>query len=105
MPVGFKFTTPFKKTTPAVQHCKYHRKRASSLLRVGPRPQVYPFEPFQFLEKPLRISFAEGIQLLREAGVDETQQGAFDDLSTVNEKILGDVVKQKFGTDFFIMDK
>jgi len=67
--------------------------------------QVYPFEPFQFLEKPLRISFAEGIQLLREAGVDETQQGAFDDLSTVNEKILGDVVKQKFGTDFFIMDK
>merc|ERR1719224_158692 len=51
------------------------------------------------------MTFAEGIALLREAGVDASQQGDFDDLSTVNEKILGDVVKKKFGTDFFIMDK
>mmetsp|Transcript_11069 Transcript_11069/g.33042 ORF Transcript_11069/g.33042 Transcript_11069/m.33042 type:complete len:590 (-) Transcript_11069:34-1803(-) len=67
--------------------------------------QVYPFEEFKFLEAPLRMTFAEGIALLREAGVDASQQGDFDDLSTVNEKILGDVVKKKFGTDFFIMDK
>mmetsp|Transcript_7990 Transcript_7990/g.12163 ORF Transcript_7990/g.12163 Transcript_7990/m.12163 type:complete len:600 (-) Transcript_7990:107-1906(-) len=68
--------------------------------------QVYPFEPFLFLKDgPLRISFAEGIQLLREYGITEEQQGAFDDLSTENEKILGDIVKQKFCTDFFIMDK
>jgi aspartyl-tRNA synthetase len=67
--------------------------------------QVYPFKPFKFLDKPLRISFAEGIQLLRDAGVTEEQQGAFDDLSTVNEKILGDLVLEKYDTDFYIMDK
>ena len=67
--------------------------------------QVYPFQPFKFLDKPLRISFAEGIALLREAGVTEEQQGAFDDLSTVNEKILGDLILEKYDTDFYIMDK
>ncbi|KAH8061812.1 hypothetical protein JL722_3766 [Aureococcus anophagefferens] len=67
--------------------------------------QVYPFEPFKFLPKALRISFAEGIELLRAAGVTEEMQGSFDDLSTENEKTLGDIVKAKYGTDFFIMDK
>ena len=46
-----------------------------------------------------------GIALLREAGVTEEQQGAFDDLSTVNEKILGDLILEKYDTDFYIMDK
>ena len=67
--------------------------------------QVYPFEPFKFLPKALRISFAEGIELLRGAGVTEEMQGSFDDLSTEHEKTLGDIVKAKYGTDFFIMDK
>ena len=67
--------------------------------------QTYPFEPFQFLEPSLRITFAEGIALLREAGVTEEEQGEFDDLSTAVEKKLGNIVKEKFGTDFFMMDK
>ncbi|KAJ8599502.1 hypothetical protein CTAYLR_007313 [Chrysophaeum taylorii] len=67
--------------------------------------QVYPFEPFKHLPKPLRISFAEGIQLLRDAGVTDDMQGDFDDLSTENEKKLGNVVLEKYGTDYFIMDK
>jgi len=67
--------------------------------------QVYPFEPFKVLPKTLRISFAEGIAILREDGVTEEMQGSFDDLSTVHEKRLGDLVLQKYGTDFFIMDK
>jgi aspartyl-tRNA synthetase len=32
-------------------------------------------------------------------------QGDYDDLSTENEKKLGDIVKEKYGTEFFIMDK
>jgi len=32
-------------------------------------------------------------------------QGEFDDLSTVNEKTLGDIVLKKYNTDFFMMDK
>lgn len=31
------------------------------------------------------------------------QIGEFDDLSTENEKKLGKIVKEKFGTDFYIM--
>lgn len=32
-------------------------------------------------------------------------QDDYDDLSTENEKKLGDIVKEKYKTDFFIMDK
>ena len=68
--------------------------------------QVYPFEPFLYLkEAALRLTFAEGIALLREAGVGPEKQGDFDDLSTENEKLLGDIVLDKYKTDFFIMDK
>lgn len=40
--------------------------------------------------------------MLREAGV---ETGDFDDLSTPNEKFLGKLVKEKYHTDFYIMDK
>ena len=62
--------------------------------------QQYPFEPLVW--KATRISFAEGIALLRESGV---EIGEMEDLSTENEKKLGQLVKQKFATDFFIMYK
>ena len=32
-------------------------------------------------------------------------QDDYEDLSTLNEKKLGDIVKEKYGTDFFFMDK
>jgi len=65
----------------------------------------HPFEPLTFLKPALRITFAEGIALLREAGVTEEEQGSYDDLSTPVEKKLGKLVKEKYGTDFFMMDK
>ena len=34
-----------------------------------------------------------------------TQMGELDDLSTENERKLGKLVKERFGTDFFIMYK
>lgn len=64
--------------------------------------QVYPFKPFRFLKKALRITFAEGIAMLHAAGV---EAGDYDDLSTENEKKLGDLVAEKYQTDYFIMDK
>jgi len=67
--------------------------------------QVYPFEPLKYHRPTFRITFAEGIQLLREAGVTEEEQGTFDDLSTPNEKLLGDIVAAKYGTDFYMMDE
>jgi L-ribulose-5-phosphate 3-epimerase UlaE len=32
--------------------------------------EQFPFEPLQFLPKSLRLTFAEGIQMLQEAGYD-----------------------------------
>ncbi|PAA73375.1 hypothetical protein BOX15_Mlig029278g2 [Macrostomum lignano] len=62
----------------------------------------YPAEPFEFLEPTLRLEFPEAVRMLREAGA---EQGDFDDLSTPNEKLLGRLVKAKYKTDFYILDK
>jgi nondiscriminating aspartyl-tRNA synthetase len=62
----------------------------------------YPSEPFIFNEKPLILHFAEGVKILREAGI---QQGDEDDLSTANEKMLGKIVREKYQTDFYVLDK
>jgi len=62
----------------------------------------HPFEPIKYLRPSLRLEFAEGIQMLKEAGVDADPEG---DLETEHEKILGKLVKEKYDTDFFILDK
>ncbi|GAA5810585.1 Aspartate--tRNA ligase, cytoplasmic [Mucor flavus] len=62
----------------------------------------YEFEDFEFLPKTLRLHFSEGVKMLREAGV---EVGDFDDLSTANEKFLGKLVKEKYHTDFYVLDK
>jgi len=63
----------------------------------------HPFEPLQYSRPSLRISYAEGIKLLQDAGVENVDP--MGDLNTENEKKLGAIVKEKYGTDFFIMDK
>ncbi|XP_074602609.1 aspartyl-tRNA synthetase [Brevipalpus obovatus] len=62
----------------------------------------YPAEHFKFLEPSLRLEFPEAVTMLREAGV---EMGDEDDLTTANEKLLGKLVRQKYETDFFILDK
>ena len=47
----------------------------------------YPAEPFKFLDPPLKLEYAEGVQMLREAGVEMDDE---EDLSTPNEKLLGE---------------
>ena len=64
--------------------------------------QQFPCEPFKFLDPPLRLEFPEGVEMLREAGV---EIGDEDDLSTPAEKLLGRLVKAKYDTDFYILDK
>ena len=46
----------------------------------------FPSEPFRFLDPPLRLEYAEGVAMLREAGVEMDDE---EDLSTPNEKLLG----------------
>jgi len=62
----------------------------------------FPCEPFKFLEPSLVLTFPEAVQMLRENGV---EIGDEDDLSTPDEKFLGKLVKAKYDTDFFILDK
>uniref|UniRef100_A0AC35UF61 Aspartate--tRNA ligase, cytoplasmic n=1 Tax=Rhabditophanes sp. KR3021 TaxID=114890 RepID=A0AC35UF61_9BILA len=62
----------------------------------------YPSEPFKFSDKPLILQFHEGVAMLRAAGI---ETGDEEDLSTPNEKLLGRLVKEKYDTDFYILDK
>jgi len=62
----------------------------------------FPSSPFRYLTPPLVLTFKEGVNMLRAAGVTMEDD---EDLSTPNEKLLGQLVKAKYGTDFFILDK
>lgn len=62
----------------------------------------FPAEDFKFLDPPLRLEWPEGIKMLRDAGVEIDDLA---DLSTPNEKFLGRLVKEKYDTDFYILDK
>ncbi|OLY82260.1 Aspartate-tRNA ligase, cytoplasmic [Smittium mucronatum] len=62
----------------------------------------YPFEPIRYSEKPLRLEFKDAVALLREAGIEVDD---YEDLSTANERILGSLVSEKYGTDFYMLDK
>ncbi|KAI4224063.1 MAG: hypothetical protein L6R36_004945 [Xanthoria steineri] len=49
-----------------------------------------------------RLTFAEAVKLLNEAGI---EAGEFDDLSTPQEKALGRIMREKYSTDFYTIDK
>lgn len=63
----------------------------------------FPFiEPMLFTEEPLFLTFPEAVKLLNDAGV---PQEPLDDFSTENEKALGQIVKQKYNTEFYIVHR
>jgi len=62
----------------------------------------FPAEPFKFLEPSLVLNYKDGVDMLKKAGVEMEDD---EDLSTPNEKLLGRLVKAKYDTDFFILDK
>lgn len=62
----------------------------------------YNSEPFQYCEPSLRLEYSEGVRILNENGI---QMNDDEDLTTANEKLLGKIVKQKYGTDFYMLDK
>jgi nondiscriminating aspartyl-tRNA synthetase len=79
---------------------------------IGLVSELFPVEPFKFCKPSLRLTYAEGCQLLADYTLTEsdiargcTSQSPEEDLSTPNEKLLGRIVKAKYGTDFFMMDE
>ncbi|XP_016442223.1 aspartate--tRNA ligase 2, cytoplasmic [Nicotiana tabacum] len=65
----------------------------------------YPFEPLKYFrgdKKTLRLTFEEGVQMLKEAGI---EVDPFGDLNTESERKLGQLVAKKYGTEFYILHK
>ena len=62
--------------------------------------QQYPFDPFVCKTPVVKLHFKEGVEMLNKAGI---EQGALEDLSTESEKALGRIVKEKHGTDFYML--
>ncbi|KAK4277106.1 hypothetical protein QN277_015156 [Acacia crassicarpa] len=62
----------------------------------------YPFEPLKYLRQTLRLTFEEGVQMLKDAGVEVDPLG---DLNTESERKLGQIVLEKYGTEFYILHR
>ncbi|KAH9330030.1 hypothetical protein KI387_002138, partial [Taxus chinensis] len=55
-----------------------------------------------YLKKTLRLTFAEGVQMLKDAGKEVDPLG---DLNTETERRLGQLVREKYDTDFYILHR
>jgi aspartyl-tRNA synthetase len=69
---------------------------------------VYPSEEFLLPEpgKEVRLTFAEGQALLRSEGPPEFANVLDEeDMSTPQEKALGALIRKKYNTDFYVLDK
>ncbi|CCE79254.1 Piso0_001306 [Millerozyma farinosa CBS 7064] len=64
----------------------------------------FPVEDFKLPKdgKIIKLEYKDAVAMLREAG---KEIGDFEDLSTENEKFLGKLVRDKYDTDFYILDK
>jgi aspartyl-tRNA synthetase len=62
----------------------------------------YPCPEFQFASEPLILEYSTGVAMLRAAGVEMED---YEDLSTEKERRLGQLVKDKYNTDFYVLDK
>ncbi|KAF9886646.1 hypothetical protein FE257_011286 [Aspergillus nanangensis] len=70
--------------------------------------QQFPSEDVVWLEKTPIIRFSEGIQLLNDSGWRDEHGNLLrddDDLHTRDEIRLGELIKEKYGTDYYIIDK
>ncbi len=51
---------------------------------------------------PVIISFLDGVKLLTDAGYVQAND---QDISTENERLLGGIMKEKYGSDLFVLEK
>lgn len=68
----------------------------------------FPSSDLQWLEQTLVLPFSEGVRMLREAGYreeDGSEPSEFEDLATRGEIFLGKLVKEKYHTDYYVLDK
>jgi nondiscriminating aspartyl-tRNA synthetase len=65
--------------------------------------EQYESEPVMFTDEPCVMHWPEAMDILRAQGFDVGE--GLDDLTGAMELALGAVVKEKYATDFFILDK
>ncbi|RSM20490.1 hypothetical protein BHE90_003826 [Fusarium euwallaceae] len=61
----------------------------------------WPSGEFKWLDETPIIPFSEGLQMLRDDGRDVEEE----DLSTPDEIRLGQLVREKYNTDYYVLDK
>lgn len=86
------FKNLYKKYRPEIETLKHH----------------FPHEDLVWPDETVRITFAEGAKMLNESGWkndDGEPQSEYEDLSTRAERELGRLVKEKYKTDYYILDK
>lgn len=68
----------------------------------------FPHDDLVFPEETVVLQYSEGVKLLREAGwkkSDGQEVQDDEDLDTPSERRLGQIVKDKYKTDYYILDK
>lgn len=67
--------------------------------------EQYPFEPIVYKvgERNLRLTYAEALDMLRADGLEIEDD--LHDIDTEEEKRLGRIIKEKYGVDFYCVDK
>ncbi|KAG9031875.1 hypothetical protein FRB95_002148 [Tulasnella sp. JGI-2019a] len=63
----------------------------------------FPSDNLVWLEETPIIPFKDGIKLLKDSGWEDCDEN--DDLNTKSEIRLGELVKEKYKTDYYILDK
>jgi aspartyl/asparaginyl-tRNA synthetase len=68
----------------------------------------FPHEDLVWLEEKPRIPFKEGVQMLADSGWKDENgypPSPYEDLHTRDEIRLGELVKEKYHTDYYIVDR
>jgi len=67
----------------------------------------YSFEPIKYTKDPLILDFVEGCKWLESTGlnVKKDKDGIYEDFDLHTEKALGNLVKEKYDSDFYILKR
>jgi aspartyl-tRNA synthetase len=63
----------------------------------------YPFTPLRYSEGMLRLEYSEAVQMLRGSG--EEYMDELGDINIMQERLLGRLVLERYGTEFYVLDK
>lgn len=79
-----------------------HEKQIATVQKTYPKAGGFKIKD----GKAKRLTYLEGVKMLKDAGVDTSEQDRFEnDLTTAMEKKLGQLMREKFDTDFYVLDE